>query len=81
VARYVGVRVHDLRLRAVIKGLVSNFGQIGELDSFAVGEAASDTNGHSFHPKGVYVVRLQKCHVVPGDASIAAVGKASCRRV
>jgi hypothetical protein len=37
----------------MIKDSVSNFGQFGQLDSFAGGEDALDTNGHSFHPKGV----------------------------
>jgi hypothetical protein len=37
----------------VIKDPVSNFGQFGQLDSFAGGEGASDKDGHSFHPKGM----------------------------
>jgi hypothetical protein len=40
----------------VIKDPVSNIGQLGQLDSFAGGEDASDTNGHSFHPRGVLCV-------------------------
>lgn len=44
------IRGHDLRLRAAIKNQVSNFGQFGQLDSFAGGEDASDSDGHSFDP-------------------------------
>jgi hypothetical protein len=40
----------------VIKDPIRNFGQFHQLDPFPGGEDTSDTDGHSFHPKGVWYV-------------------------